>query len=589
MTKGKKILAVILSVTVLAGGGAGGAYYYRARQAAKHKVAVTPVANLMDYYWGDGISMDGTVISGDVQNVILSSSQMVEKVLVKEGDKVTKGTPLLDYDMTAVALDVAQKKTALAVAEDNVRKAQKELERLKQLRPSEEAPAYPDDDDFPDFPDDDDSDDSDDDIKPVGKPQAEITAMTQAATGTGTADDPYQFVCSGKTVVRKAALEQLQTGKGCAVFVVYNADATTALYAWLVRGDALGTVTLTDWTLGEQITVTDDGGVQVRGSGNWFGTLQVGGTFTYDPASNVTDPTQPATTQPSTDTTEPSSTEPADTTEAPASSEPAEVLPTAVIRPMAAIVPLASSNSENYLYTREQLKQRVKEQEIQIQSLQIAQKKAKIDYESAEEKQKNAQELSKIDGVVTKVAKSAEDLQSNEPYLVVKGSGGVVIQGKVSEMNLDKLTVGATISVNSWETGEVVSAEVTKIETAPTSYDSQSYGGENPNNSAYPFQATVTEDTNLSVGDSVSLSFSSGEESDHFYLPMSYVRQENGRYYVMKKSKENTLEKQTVQTGKIVYGGYSIEIISGIDSSDEICFPYGKYVAEGAAVKEENN
>ena len=50
------------------------------------------------------------------------------------------------------------------------------------------------------------------------------------------------------------------------------------------------------------------------------------------------------------------------------------------------------------------------------------------------------QELSKIDGVVTKVAKSAEDLQSNEPYLVVKGSGGVVIQGKVSEMNLDKLT-----------------------------------------------------------------------------------------------------------------------------------------------------
>ena len=172
---------------------------------------------------------------------------------------------------------------------------------------------------------------------------------------------------------------------------------------------------------------------------------------------------------------------------------------------------------------------------------------------------------------------------------MVKGCGGVVIQGTVSEMNLDKLTVGATISVNSWETGEVVSAEVTKIETAPTSYDSQSYGGENPNNSAYPYQAAVTEDTNLSVGDSVSLSFSSGEESDHFYLPISYVRQENGRYYVMKKSKENTLEKQTVQTGKIVYGGYSIEIISGIDSSDEICFPYGKYVAEGAAVKEENN
>ena len=38
---------------------------------------------------------------------------------------MTKGTPLLDYDMTAVGLEVAQKQTALAVAQENVRQAQK--------------------------------------------------------------------------------------------------------------------------------------------------------------------------------------------------------------------------------------------------------------------------------------------------------------------------------------------------------------------------------------------------------------------------------------------------------------------------------
>ncbi|MFR4476645.1 MAG: hypothetical protein ACLT3Y_05160 [Ruminococcus callidus] len=59
------------------------------------------------------------------------------------------------------------------------------------------------------------------------------------------------------------------------------------------------------------------------------------------------------------------------------------------------------------------------------------------------EKQEKGQELAKIDGVVTKVAESVESLETNEPYLVVQGSGGIMVQGNVSEMNLDKLTVGS--------------------------------------------------------------------------------------------------------------------------------------------------
>ena len=41
--------------------------------------------------------MDGQVVSGDVQNVTPSDDQMIAKVLVKEGDHVTKGTPCLLY------------------------------------------------------------------------------------------------------------------------------------------------------------------------------------------------------------------------------------------------------------------------------------------------------------------------------------------------------------------------------------------------------------------------------------------------------------------------------------------------------------
>lgn len=136
-----------------------------------------PVANMVQYYWGDDLSMDGQVVSGDVQNVTPSNDQLVEKVLVKEGDHVTKGTPLLQYDMTAVGLEVAQKQTALAVAQDNVRQAKKELERIQKLKPSEEAPVIPDYPDYPDEPDEPDTPDT------PGTPKDTLAAVDGADTG----------------------------------------------------------------------------------------------------------------------------------------------------------------------------------------------------------------------------------------------------------------------------------------------------------------------------------------------------------------------------------------------------------------------
>ena len=191
-------------------------------------------------------------------------------------------------------------------------------------------------------------------------------------------------------------------------------------------------------------------------------------------------------------------------------------------------------------------------------------------------------ELAKIDGVVTKVAASVESLEKNEPYLVVQGSGGVMVQGTVSEMNLDKLTVGATVTVNSWDTGEMLTAEVTEIDKTPTSYTNQN-GSENPNNSAYPFKAAVTDSTSLSVGSYVSLSFSGAADdvSDTFYLPVSYVRQENGQYYVLRESKDKKLERQNVQTGKIINGGYAIEILSGVSQEDYL-FPLWQVCRRGS-------
>ena len=297
MTKVKKIVTIAVCLAVAAGGGTGGTLLYRSRQAKKHEVDVMPVANMVQYYWGDDLSMDGQVVSGDVQNVTPSNDQLVEKVLVKEGDHVTKGTPLLQYDMTAVGLEVAQKQTALAVAQDNVRQAKKELERIQKLKPSEEAPVIPDYPDYPDEPDEPDTPDT------PGTPKdtlAAVTALTQAAAGSGSESAPFQFACTGTTVVKQAVLDQLKASGQCAVFVVYS-DQGEVLYGWLVRGSQL--TATGDWTLGQNVTVTEDGGVQISGNGVWYGTLQVGGTFDYDPAGgddSSGDTTQPADTTPGT-------------------------------------------------------------------------------------------------------------------------------------------------------------------------------------------------------------------------------------------------------------------------------------------------
>ena len=83
-------------------------------------------------------TIDGTVITGSKQNVMLEKNQVVQSVLVKKGDKVKVGTPLIAYDTTALKLAVQEKKNAVDAAEDDLRQARKELERLQSLHPAED-------------------------------------------------------------------------------------------------------------------------------------------------------------------------------------------------------------------------------------------------------------------------------------------------------------------------------------------------------------------------------------------------------------------------------------------------------------------
>lgn len=90
MTKGKKIVTIAVCLAVVTGSASGGFMFYRSKEAQKHKVEVIPVSYVMEQYWGDEIRMDGMVAASNTQSVILSNSQLVDKVLIKEGDIVKR-------------------------------------------------------------------------------------------------------------------------------------------------------------------------------------------------------------------------------------------------------------------------------------------------------------------------------------------------------------------------------------------------------------------------------------------------------------------------------------------------------------------
>lgn len=85
----------------------------------------------------------------------------------------------------------------------------------------------------------------------------------------------------------------------------------------------------------------------------------------------------------------------------------------------------------------------------------------------------------------------------------------------------------------------------------------------------------------------MTINFSQNEQINtegSIYLPLAYVRSENGKSYVYLRDKDKKLKKQYVTTGQTLYN-YVIEIKDGLKVSDSVAFPYGKTIKEGAKTK----
>lgn len=247
-------------------------------------------------------------------------------------------------------------------------------------------------------------------------------------------------------------------------------------------------------------------------------------------------------------------------------------------------------------YTAEELASAIADKEEEIADAKQNLNQAKIDYQEAKKEVDAATVKATVSGEVTLAYTKEAMPDDGSPAIIVRGEDGMYVNVDVSEMSLDTVKVGGTIYCTSMETYEQYEAEIIEISQYPTTGSDSEYsydGLSNPNSSYYPVVAYIAQADGLATGESVEVSYSSqsmGTVSEEaIYLQKAYIRTDDeGKSYVYKEGEDGRLKKQYVKTGETLYGQY-VEVLSGVTMDDNIAFPYGSSVKEGAKVELSEN
>ena len=237
---------------------------------------------------------------------------------------------------------------------------------------------------------------------------------------------------------------------------------------------------------------------------------------------------------------------------------------------------------EDGSYTKSQLSYAINQKQIEISNFELDRLYAETEYARVANKIKNSTVYASVDGTVKTLVSPKEAKATGEPFLQIIGKSGYFVQGYISELQLAEVQKGATVKIKSIAENVNCDGEIVAVSTYPETVENISNAG-NENVSYYPFTVSVSSKENLKIGDEVEINLN--EKADEIkYILKSFVLTENDRHYVFMENVDGVLVKREIGTGATLYGEY-IEVISGIDESDWLAFPYGKGVEAGAAAK----
>ena len=201
----KKWIAAFIAAGVLL---LGGVTVYAVKTSSQSTIKVVSVSDMSGGGgWSDN-SLSGNITSDVSQNIYLADSQKVKKIYVKEGDTVKVGDDLLTYDMTLENLDLEMKKLEKQGIELNIEKANREITKLKNTKPSSD---NGNEDPGLDIPEDPGEEPEDPSMEPEEPAEAyqELTAEAEPYMGEGTVEEPYHFLCAADGAILGSFLNRM--------------------------------------------------------------------------------------------------------------------------------------------------------------------------------------------------------------------------------------------------------------------------------------------------------------------------------------------------------------------------------------------
>lgn len=549
----KRILCLFLITAIICGAVWGGLILIR--NAQKKPVNVYPVSAFSDSGDYTGSSQTyGTVTMDHMQKVLLTETQTVKKIHVKEGQTVKKGDKLLSYDTTLTDIDLEKARIELDKLKLQKTTAENDLAKYKKMKPHSSV---------------------------LITPSSDITYTPQKTPmllgGSGTEDDPFYYLWSEDDILTESLQNRILSGsQGGETSSTGVKPAESSQTAENGESAAESTPAQADSSPAESSQTTpsqaasDEKPESSSSSGNeaWVVFIvrennALNGRVTDSWGVHL-DKSSGSLQMQFFQTDLPDHIQQYDSVPEPYYQE---------------------SGSD---YTASELAQMKSEKAQEISNLEVSIKIAELDLKQKEKENNDGTVVSEIDGTVKAVRDPDKAFKNNEPVLEISAGGGYYIDGALSEMELGTVQTGQMVQVSSWTTGVSCEGEIVEISDYPTTNASSYSSDGNTNVSYYPFRVFVDESANLMENDAVDITYSNQIVTDgtsSFYLENSFIRTEKGKSWVYIRGEDGLLRQQAVQTGKDLYGCYT-EVLNGLTTEDYIAFPYGKDVSDGAQTSE---
>lgn len=551
--------------------------------SSSNTIEVHSVSSLNTGYWDNPTSSTGLVSNSDTQSVLYDSSKTITQVFVKEGQQVNVGDPLLSYDLTTLQSAVNTSQLEVEKAQNAITLANHELKKLLNTTPVPDVTPEPDIPDptpapLPDIPNPDGNG-----LYPY------ILSLSQAEKNF--TDYKIYYAVTESEVPEKGPKEDTNIWKEDRV----KKTSDQTCWYWIEytytdgSNNAYDTKDVVEYYSDKQKIPTED--ISTVGTkknpyvfklsedqGFVYGKLFLDNTnlnayLRFDLYTNDGDLSSSWLVR-------------CDKFAAKQSLNAGDmysVLSHTKEEQKYIEVEQNSSQENTSGYTEIELAKAIRDKKQELKTLDLNLRKAKLSLNENKNLLNDGVVRAKRSGIVRNVKDLSNPPQDGSAFLEVATGQGTYIKGSISELMLNQIKVGDTISAYCWTSGETFDAKIQSIDTVPSS--SSNYNGSgNPNVSYYGFEAYAKDASNIAVGEYLELTFNSNTKTtSSIWLSKAYVKQEGNKYYVFKED-HGRLKKQYVTVGKIVWGDI-VEIKDGLSGSDYIAFAYSKNAKEGVKTK----